>query len=1389
MKRVVTILCLAAFCMVFAGAALAQNITSGAIQGSVLDQSDKAVVGATVTITNTATGVALPPVKTGSAGDFAVAVPPGVYTIEISMTNFKTAKISNVEVIVGRTYPITQKLEVGSTTVTVDVNQGGQAVIETANTSVQNTMTGRAITNLPFVSRSAILIGVLDPGAQTVGGPRNSTFEGLPKGAINITFDGINVQDNLLKSSDGFFAINDPRIDDVQEFGITTNANDPSKSGEGAIQMSYVSKSGSNAFHGGVWEYNRNTDFDANYYYNNLAGLPRQVLDLNEFGYKVGGPILKDKLFFFTDFDFFQFPQSVLRERTLLTGTPAVGGVSGSANGFYPYIPAVGVSGTNASSTLSCTNLASGLTTASSVCTANLLGLAAATTAPNTLANQQAGTVFQSQINGTAGNPGVVFPYLAAISTVTSAPGVSTVLAPSLWQNEIAYNALTQGVRRYPDIRFDYNMTKKQSLELDYHYAWYISQPDLLNSEDPVWPVAPFNTSGGSQLSNRNLWVAAWRWAIGSNKSNELRFGFQTAPVNFGLGTPFSIYPSISALGPVPFYRFSIEGTSGPFLSPGGYQGRNTAVGQIHETFQWTRGTHQFTFGGDASGLYYNDFFTESGTVSDTSLNAHDPAVTTMFTAANLPGIGSSDLGNAEGLYASLTGRVTGWSDAVLFSPKVNGFLTGAPEVDKVRQNEFGVYGNDSWRVRPTFTFNWGLRWEYQGAPYDLYNQYSLASTTDLWGVSGTNNLFKPGVIGGVGNSYLSNGNSGIFLQNDAGQSWYPKYYRGLDPSVGFAWQPSVDWKPWKAVFGGAGRTVVRAGYSIVESREGLEGTALEISSDNPGSFGSQSATASTSVGTGLFSPGSITIPTNGSALCPSFNTACELQSPASFSTTTNLYNPNSGSGVFAYSPTLHPPRVQSWQMGIQRELGSDMALEIRYQGNHGTGLWDTYNLNEVNIFENGFLTEFNNAESNLSICTSNPAACVAAEKDLGILSQTSTATAPTSDFANLYSAATAVCAGGSPPASCATSIAAMSGQVNLPIMTAAFTGSQSGSQANSSFHSSTFLPALANQGAGSFAGTLSALLNGFLPNMVAAGYPLNFFTANPLATGGAVVLTNGAQSTYNALVVDFRRRLSHGLQFDANYAYSKSLTNYNANSAVNVNGFTTLRQNLSGYDKGPAPFDTRHAIKVQGIWDFPFGEGRKWASSSRIVNTIIGGWSFNSVTRWQTGQPVRISDGLPGGDTFNSSDPGINLAGITVQQLQSMLQLSKTQSAGAVWYVPTSLLANTGRANTAVIQPCPVAGTLCQKLFVFGPQFFEADWTLAKTTKITEHVNFEMRMEALNAFNNQNFYWACAVGTSPCSISTQSTTFGQMAGAYSDINTTQFPGGRVIQLVGRVNF
>ena len=1417
MKRVVTMLCLAALCLFMGFSAMAQS-ENGTLIGTVLDSDGKAVVGAAVAVVDSSTDTQLSTTKTGDDGKFAVNnVPPGHYKVTVTMANFKTAVNNDVEIIMHRTYELPIKLEVGATGITVNI-EAGQQLMETVNTSTQATISGRSITNLPLNSHSALLLAVLDPGAQTVGGPRNSAFEGLPKGTINITFDGINAQDNVLKSSDGFFSINDPRIDDIEEFGITTTGNDPSKTGQGAVQMSFVSKRGGNAFHGGVWEYNRNQDYNSNYYFSNAQALPRTKDQLNDFGYKIGGPVFKDKLFFFTDFDFFQFPQSVTRSRTIYTtGTSAVaanGTVGlGSALGFFNYIP-VNSAGAKTLPTVAQLAAAPWVTcngnAASPLCTLQLLHSTATGANPTSL----------SESGGVAGLPttinGVVAPFLTAIENVfPTAPGntVSATL-PSPYTESVGYNAATKGTRRFPDFRFDYNMTKHHSLEFDYHYAHYAGTPDVLNNVDPTYNVAPFNTSAGGQFSNRNLFVLAERWTIGSNKSNEIRVGLQSAPVNFGLGEIQSFFPPMTtnaAVGAQPV-RFGLSGVSTLFLNPNGVQGRNAALGELHDTFGWTHGSHQFSFGGDATLIDYNDFFQYGGTVGTLGINTNfDPAAGDFGNCfsdgtspiCNLPNVSSTQQGNVEGLYGSLVGRVQSFSSVVAFNPLNKQYQSTVAQTDNVGQFEMGIFAGDSWRVRPNVTFNYGLRWEYSGPPWDKNNEYWMTqNTNDVFGISGAGNLFHPGSTGGNGNASFV---------NDAGKSWYNRYLKAFAPSVGLAYQPNWDNGMMHHLLGAPGKTVLRAGFSIAYSREGLS-SFFSVVQGNNGFSGSQTsnAGAANSLANSTFQAGTLTLGQTNNFVS---------QNPQTFSQLTPLVA-TAGQGLNEFDPNLRPPLVESWNAGIQRELSSNMVLEIRYQANHGVGLTDQFNLNEVNIFENGFLTEFNNASSNLTTCTSaaGSAACIAAQKDVGLLSQASTATGPLSDFADLWAAANTACGGftgpGSPgvPASCQTPTTAIAGQHTLPQMTAAFnngltpatlaaattSNSATAGQLNSLFRNSTLLLELAQAGAGSFAnsiGTGPSNFSSFVANMQSAGYPSNFFVVNPQATGGSFITTNGAQSTFNALVVDLRHRPSHGLQFDASYTFSKSLTNFQANSSANFFGFTTLR-NL-GYDKGLAPFDSRHNVKVQVVYALPFGAGHRMSSSSGLVNRIIGGWEVDTVTRFQTGQPVLINSGTSGGNTFNNNDPGINLVGLTRQQIQSMLTTNKTALAGAVTYVPVSLLSGSGSsatANLAVFQPCNVAGALCSKPFFTGPSFFRADISLVKTTKITERVNFEMRMEALNAFNDADFYWGGGPGTSPQTISTSSTRFGQMGssntnGAYSDINTTQDPGGRVIQLVGRINF
>jgi len=1349
MRRIVIgIFCLALICVLSSSPAFSQENPTGTLVGAVTDPQGGAVIGASVTVTDMLAGTSVT-TKSGDGGLFTVNnLAPSVYKVAVEMKDFKTSLFTNVTITVGKTYSLPVKLEVGETKITVQIEGGGEQLMDPTQVTITNTVTGKSITQLPFNSRSAVLLGVLDPGAETSGGTRNSSFEGLPKGAINITFDGINVQDSVLKSNDGFFALNDPRIDDVEEFAITTAVNSPDKSGEGAVQMNYVSKKGGNAFHGGVWEYNRNTAFNSNTYFNNLSGTPRQVLQLNDYGAKVGGPILKDKLFFFVDIDNFVEPASITRSRSILTAA--------AASGKYTYIP-VGPDGSTPMlpdtaalpSWVTCNG-----STSSPTCTANLLAMAAA-------------GGFTSTINP------VISPLLNAAEGSATAPGVTiSPTAPSLYQQTINFNNSGTQSRRYPDARIDYQINKKNSLELDYHYSHFTAGPDILNGMDAPFPVAPFTSNQGSQISNRNLFVAAWRWSIGSNTSNELRVGAQIAPINFGVGITSSQFPTISSnLGSQP-YTFGVFGVNAFFNPFGDNQGRNAALGQISDNFGWTKGRHSMTFGVSATSIWYNDFFESSGTLNFGVDNNNDPIANVGTAGTNgqpvfsggpgscvdascstngtLPNIGNADFLNAEALYASLTGRVQSFTASVFFSPKTGGFQTGAPQVDKWRQNEAGFYFADTWRVKSNLTFTYGLRWELPGAPTDSLNEFSaVAGGADgLFGISGAGNLFKPGVFAGDANTQYV---------NDKGFSWYHMYKGAFAPTVGIAWQPHTDMAGLHQLLGEAGKTVFRAGYNIAYSREGLAGFS-SIAGGNPGYFGSQ-ITQSDVVNDpsqGLFVAGSV-------ILGSSTTLGNVLQTPSSFSQSFPL-GISDGTSINAYDPNIKPPMIQSWSAGIQRELSPNNVVEVRYVGNHGSGLWDQFNINEVNIFENGFLTEFDHASSNMNICTAvNPAGCLTAEKAHGIVA--ATATAPIPDFANL----------------------GLAGQVALPIFTAAYTGSTTGSQFDSHFTSSTYVPLIQQGLPGAIANIFSTTLTR-LENITNAGFPANFFVANPTASlGGSFVMANGAQSTYNSLQIDFRRRPSHGLQYDVSYVFAKALTNYNANSSANFAQFTTLR-NLN-YDKGPAPFDIRNAIKAQAIWDLPFGSGRKWLNSGNsVVNHLISGWQIDTITRWQTGTPINIQSGL--GGTFNGNDPGVTLNGITTSQLQSMLGVNKTEQTGAVFYFPANLLnSSLTKVNTSVIAPCSTPGALCQKLFVYGPQFFDANLSLVKMTKITERVNLEIRMEALNAFNNANFYYACGVSTTPCTINLQSQSFGKIVGNYSDFNTNQDPGGRVLQLVGRVNF
>src|SRR5262249_5385378 len=198
---------------------------------------------------------------------------------------------------------ITVMLEVGAASESVTVTGGGE-LIQTQSANVNTTLVGRQITDIPTASRDALDLVLTMPGTATPGRPRTSTVNGLPKGALNITLDGVNVQDNLLKSSDGFFTYIRPRTDAIDEVTVSTSNPGAESAAEGAVQIKFVTKSGTNDYHGGLYWYHRNPVLNANYWFNNAllppdktGAAPRQRVLLNQPGGKIGGPIVIPHLF------------------------------------------------------------------------------------------------------------------------------------------------------------------------------------------------------------------------------------------------------------------------------------------------------------------------------------------------------------------------------------------------------------------------------------------------------------------------------------------------------------------------------------------------------------------------------------------------------------------------------------------------------------------------------------------------------------------------------------------------------------------------------------------------------------------------------------------------------------------------------------------------------------------------------------------------------------------------------------------------------------------------------------------------------------------------------------------------------------------------------------
>jgi hypothetical protein len=276
------------------------------------------------------------------------------------------------------------------------------------------------------------------------------------------------------------------------------------------------------------------------------------------------------------------------------------------------------------------------------------------------------------------------------------------------------------------------------------------------------------------------------------------------------------------------------------------------------------------------------------------------------------------------------------------------------------------------------------------------------------------------------------------------------------------------------------------------------------------------------------------------------------------------------------------------------------------------------------------------------------------------------------------------------------------------------------------------------------------------------------------------------------------RRRFSNGLLLQGSYVWSKALTNTSSFGAQPHSIRTP------GLDKGPSSFDLRHAFKVNYIYELPFGAGRKfdYRGPAGVIGKMLEGWQTDGIIRWQSG---RVFPLVSNRFTVNQFDSGVQLVGLTAKDLQDMLKISKDPAAatrGSVYWLPTDVIQNTlmafglqsGSPTGRYIAPASTAGKFGSFVYLYGPSFFRADLSLVKKTRIREKSDIEFRVEFLNAFNHTNFMIGNVgagdiANTDANTVNVNTNTFGQTTHAYRDVSTTNDPGGRLIQMVLRLNF
>lgn len=737
-----------------------------------------------MTLSNPNTGTK----RTTISGDGGIytfpGLPPATYTLEVAAANFSTAVNTNVQARVDSTAEINVKLEPGEVSATVDVTTNSiESIVNTQDASIGNTFVPEQITQLPTDERRVNDLLALQPGVT-----RNGYVAGARSDQSNITLDGVDIND---QQTGGRGGLNDTEqgsalratTESVEEFRITTVGSNANQGRSSGAQISLITKSGTNDFHGAGFYFYRPTFGSANNFFNNAAGRftatdqavldgtaqvgdevnPRPSLARDIFGGAIGGPIAKDKLFFFYSF-----------ERQYQTEEVAVNQIvplAHLANGEIRF------QGTGPS--CSGGNCAIGL----------------------------------AELNNIYSQVGINPAALAVLADAASRyPANNTDLGDGINTGGFRFLSPTVDIENTHIARFDYNVTDNQQLFARFNYQY-----------DNRAGISAFPDTPATALwSHPSGFVVGHNWTINSNMINNFRYGFTRQAFSTQGDSSDNAISFRFVYSPLFFART---------LS------RVTPVTNITDDFTYIKGNHTLQFGGNVhiirnrrvdlgnafdSAVTNPSFYNQSGAVVDAQIRAAG------YT------INGGSVASVQAAATALIGRFSQYSGNFTFDIDGSVLPAGTPTNRNFATEEYDVYGQDIWKPYRNLTITGGLRYALSRPVYEQ-NGFQVVPQTRLGDFF---DLRVAGAAQGVPyNELIQFERAGPV--NDA-QGFYSMDYNNLQPSIAAAWSPDFKGGFLNKLFGDEGDSTIRGGFRLINDQFGSQ---LAVSFDGLSSIGFTSST------------------------------------------------------------------------------------------------------------------------------------------------------------------------------------------------------------------------------------------------------------------------------------------------------------------------------------------------------------------------------------------------------------------------------------------------------------------------------------------------------------------------------------------------------------------